>query len=330
MGEKILLSHGGGGVQMNSLIEDVIFEVFDNDILRQNNDSAVLGEFKNLAFSADSFVVTPLFFNGADIGKIAACGTINDLAMVGAEAKYLSCSLIIEEGFGIDELKVILSSLASVAKQSDVKIVCGDTKVVPKGKCDKIFINTSGVGNIIHSCETRNLVSGAKILLSGDVGRHGAVVLANREELELQSDLESDCKSLKGVVMELLNAGIKPFAMRDATRGGLSAVLNEWAKFSRLDILVREADIKVSDEVTGICELFGFEPYELANEGTFVLAVSEQDEARAVEILRKFDTNANAIGEILDVKGGNVILQTAYGSKRFLEPPRGELLPRIC
>ncbi|CAD7286939.1 hydrogenase expression/formation protein HypE [Campylobacter suis] len=330
MGEKILLSHGGGGVQMNSLIEDVIFEVFDNDILRQNNDSAVLGEFKNLAFSTDSFVVTPLFFNGADIGKIAACGTINDLAMVGAEAKYLSCSLIIEEGLDIDELKAILSSLASVAKQSDVKVVCGDTKVVPKGKCDKIFINTSGVGNIIHSCETRNLVSGAKILLSGDVGRHGAVVLANREELELQSDLESDCKSLKGVVMELLNAGIKPFAMRDATRGGLSAVLNEWAKFSRLDILVREADIKVSDEVTGICELFGFEPYELANEGTFVLAVSEQDEARAVEILRKFDMNANAIGEILDVKGGNVILQTAYGSKRFLEPPRGELLPRIC
>ncbi|MGG7048012.1 MULTISPECIES: hydrogenase expression/formation protein HypE [unclassified Campylobacter] len=330
MGEKILLSHGGGGVQMNSLIEDVIFKVFNNDILRQNNDSAVLGEFKNLAFSADSFVVTPLFFNGADIGKIAACGTINDLAMVGAEAKYLSCSLIIEEGLDIDELKAILSSLASVAKQSDVKVVCGDTKVVPKGKCDKIFINTSGVGNIIHSCETRNLVSGAKILLSGDVGRHGAVVLANREELELQSDLESDCKSLKGVVMELLNAGIKPFAMRDATRGGLSAVLNEWAKFSRLDILVREADIKVSDEVTGICELFGFEPYELANEGTFVLAVSEQDEARAVEILRKFDTNANAIGEILDTKGGNVILQTAYGSKRFLEPPRGELLPRIC
>ena len=178
--------------------------------------------------------------------------------------------------------------------------------------------------------ELKSLRAGAKILISGDVGRHGAVVLASREELDLQSELKSDCKALVGVVKALIEGGVKPLCMRDATRGGLSAVLNEWAKFSGLDILIREEDIKVSDEVTGVCELFGFEPYELANEGTFVLAVDEKDEARALEILRKFDANAASIGEILGTANGRVILQNAYGSKRFLEAPKGELLPRIC
>ena len=347
---KIMLSHGGGGEEMNSLINETIFRIFDNEILRESNDSAILnfGDFRadenagdsanltpkfngKLAFSTDSFVVTPIFFNGGDIGKIAACGTINDLAMVGAEAKYLSCALIVEEGLEIVELERVLGSLAAVARENGVQIVCGDTKVVPRGKCDKIFINTSGIGKIIcEGVELKSLRAGAKILISGDVGRHGAVVLASREELDLQSELKSDCKALVGVVKTLIEGGIKPLCMRDATRGGLSAVLNEWAKFSGLDILVREEDIKVSDEVTGVCELFGFEPYELANEGTFVLAVDEKDEARALEILRKFDANAASIGEILGVANGRVILQNAYGSKRFLEAPKGELLPRIC
>ena len=345
---KIMLSHGGGGEEMNSLINETIFRIFDNEILRESNDSAILnfsdfradenaGDSANLtpkfngklAFSTDSFVVTPIFFNGGDIGKIAACGTINDLAMVGAEAKYLSCALIVEEGLELAELERVLGSLAAVARENGVRIVCGDTKVVPRGKCDKIFINTSGIGKI-EGVELKSLRAGAKILISGDVGRHGAVVLASREELDLQSELKSDCKALVGVVKALIEGGVKPLCMRDATRGGLSAVLNEWAKFSGLDILVREEDIKVSDEVTGVCELFGFEPYELANEGTFVLAVDEKDEARALEILRKFDTNAASIGEILGAANGRVILQNAYGSKRFLEAPKGELLPRIC
>ena len=347
---KIMLSHGGGGEEMNSLINETIFRIFDNEILRESNDSAILnfsdfrtdknaGDSANsapkfngkLAFSTDSFVVTPIFFNGGDIGKIAACGTINDLAMVGAEAKYLSCALIVEEGLEISELERVLGSLAAVARENGVRIVCGDTKVVPRGKCDKIFINTSGIGEIVcEGVELKSLRAGAKILISGDVGRHGAVVLASREELDLQSELKSDCKALVGAVKALIEGGVKPFCMRDATRGGISAVLNEWAKFSGLDILVREEDIKVSEEVTGVCELFGFEPYELANEGTFVLAVDEKDEARALEILRKFDANAASIGEILGVASGRVILQNAYGSKRFLEAPKGELLPRIC
>ena len=326
--KKILLAHGGGGQEMNELINGLIFRIFDNEILAQSNDSAILNLSGKLAFSTDSFVVSPTKFPGGDIGKIAVCGTINDLAMVGAKPRYISCALIIEEGLGIDELKEILNSMKSTADEAGVSIVCGDTKVVSKGSCDKIFINTSGIGEIIKESRVGNLKSGAKILLSGDVGRHGAVILANRNELNL--DLRSDCKPLNNVVEALLNANIAPLAMRDATRGGLSAVLNEWAKACGRDIKISEESIAVSDEVMGICEILGFEPYELANEGTFVLAVEPQDEMRALEILKKFDPNSSTIGEILDSNKANVIIQNSYGASRFMEPPKGELLPRIC
>ena len=328
MKKKILLAHGGGGQEMNELINGLIFRIFDNEILAQSNDSAILNLSGKLAFSTDSFVVSPTKFPGGDIGKIAVCGTINDLAMVGAKPRYISCALIIEEGLGIDELKEILNSMKSTADEAGVSIVCGDTKVVSKGSCDKIFINTSGIGEIIKESRVGNLKSGAKILLSGDVGRHGAVILANRNELNL--DLRSDCKPLNNVVEALLNANIAPLAMRDATRGGLSAVLNEWAKACGRDIKISEESIAVSDEVMGICEILGFEPYELANEGTFVLAVEPQDEMKALEILKKFDPKSNTIGEILDSNKANVIIQNSYGASRFMEPPKGELLPRIC
>ena len=313
---------------MNEFINGLIFRIFDNEILAQSNDSAILNLSGKLAFSTDSFVVSPTKFPGGDIGKIAVCGTINDLAMVGAKPRYISCALIIEEGLGIDELKEILNSMKSTADEAGVSIVCGDTKVVSKGSCDKIFINTSGIGEIIKESRVGNLKSGAKILLSGDVGRHGAVILANRNELNL--DLQSDCKPLNNVVEALLNANIAPLAMRDATRGGLSAVLNEWAKACGRDIKISEESIAVSDEVMGICEILGFEPYELANEGTFVLAVEPQDEMRALEILKKFDPKSSTIGEILDSNKANVIIQNSYGASRFMEPPKGELLPRIC
>ncbi|MDY6056545.1 MAG: hydrogenase expression/formation protein HypE [Campylobacter lanienae] len=326
--KKILLAHGGGGQEMNELINGLIFRIFDNEILAQSNDSAILNLSGKIAFSTDSFVVSPTKFPGGDIGKIAVCGTINDLAMVGAKPRYISCALIIEEGLGIDELKEILNSMKSTADEAGVSIVCGDTKVVSKGSCDKIFINTSGIGEIIKESRVGNLKSGAKILLSGDVGRHGAVILANRNELNL--DLQSDCKPLNNVVEALLNANIAPLAMRDATRGGLSAVLNEWAKACGRDIKISEESIAVSDEVMGICEILGFEPYELANEGTFVLAVEPQDEMKALEILKKFDPNSSTIGEILDSNKANVIIQNTYGASRFMEPPKGELLPRIC
>ena len=397
MNETILLSHGGGGEEMNRLINETIFAAFDNEILRANNDSAILNlNFDDLnldagagfdraapssalnsaasfggelAFSTDSFVVTPLFFNGGDIGKIAVCGTVNDLAMVGAKPLFLSCALIIEEGLSLGELRRILDSMASTARSCGVRIVCGDTKVVPRGKCDKIFINTSGIGRVLRSARVQNIKAGAKILLSGDIGRHGAVILAARDEIALSSELQSDCKPLCAAVEKLILQGVKIQAMRDATRGGLSAVLNEFASSSGLEFLVREEDIKISDEAVGVCELLGFEPYELANEGTFVAIVEDDAEAdRALEILREFDANAAIIGEVREVghgggefegtltpklsaqdestgaasenraeqfkapyaTKGRVILQNAYGSQRFLELPKGELLPRIC
>ncbi|NLY04099.1 MAG: hydrogenase expression/formation protein HypE [Campylobacter sp.] len=326
--DRVLLSHGGGGEEMSELIDNMIFKAFDSEILEQRNDAAIL---ENLAFTTDSYVVTPLFFSGGDIGKIAACGTINDLAMVGAMAKYLSCSLIIEEGFLISYLKIILNSMAQVCRENCVKIVCGDTKVVPKGKCDGLFINTSGIGEIYKSpIKTENLEVGAKVLLSGDIARHGSVIMAARDEINMSSNLKSDSKSLKPVVKALLDEGVIPLAMRDATRGGVSAVLNEWASFNGVEILVKERDIKISNEVAGICELLGFEPYDLANEGTFVLAVKPQDEEKACEILKSFDSNAGQIGEITNRLKGRVILENIYGVTRFLEPPKGELLPRIC
>ncbi len=391
LNETILLSHGGGGEEMNRLINETIFAAFDNEILRANNDSAILNlnldagaDFDRakpssalnfasssgeLAFSTDSFVVTPLFFNGGDIGKIAVCGTVNDLAMVGAKPLFLSCALIIEEGLSLSELRRILDSMASTARSCGVRIVCGDTKVVPRGKCDKIFINTSGIGRVLRPARVQNIKAGAKILLSGDIGRHGAVILAARDEIALSSELQSDCKPLCAAVEKLILQGVKIQAMRDATRGGLSAVLNEFASSSGLEFLVREEDIKISDEVVGMCELLGFEPYELANEGTFVAIVEDDAEAdRALEILREFDANAAIIGEVREVghgggefegsltsklsaqdestgaasenraeqfkapyaTKGRVILQNAYGSQRFLELPKGELLPRIC
>nr|WP_314522458.1 hydrogenase expression/formation protein HypE [uncultured Campylobacter sp.] len=395
MNETILLSHGGGGEEMNRLINETIFAAFDNEILRANNDSAILNlnlddlnldagagfdraansalnsasSSGELAFSTDSFVVTPLFFNGGDIGKIAVCGTVNDLAMVGAKPLFLSCALIIEEGLSLSELRRILDSMASTARSCGVRIVCGDTKVVPRDKCDKIFINTSGIGRVLRPARVQNIKAGAKILLSGDIGRHGAVILAARDEIALSSELQSDCKPLCAAVEKLILQGVKIQAMRDATRGGLSAVLNEFASSSGLEFLVREEDIKISDEVVGVCELLGFEPYELANEGTFVAIVEDDVEAdRALEILREFDANAAIIGEVREVghgggefegtlmpklsaqdesmdaasenragqfqtpyaTKGRVILQNAYGSQRFLELPKGELLPRIC
>lgn len=316
---------------MNELINGIIFEIFDDEILREANDSAILPKFsKNLAFSTDSFVITPRFFSGGNIGTIAACGTINDLAMVGAMAKYLSCALIIEEGFLISELKQILLSMKQVAKNVGARIVCGDTKVVPKGKCDGIFINTAGIGEILCDARVQNLQTGAKILLSGDIGRHGSVILQERQEINFSSNLTSDCKALNGVVKALIDANVKILAMRDATRGGISAVLNEWAQISKNEILINESRVKICDEVLGICELLGFEPFELANEGTFVLAVSKDDAQKALEILAKFDENSSIIGEFTQNKNERVILQNAYGSKRFLEKPKGELLPRIC
>ncbi|QCT94418.1 hydrogenase expression/formation protein HypE [Caminibacter mediatlanticus TB-2] len=324
---KITLSYGGGGEETQKLINELFYKYFDNEILKKSEDAAVIETNKKIAFTTDSFTVSPIFFNGGDIGKLSVVGTCNDLAMMGAKPKYLSSGFIIEEGLEYSTLEKIVKSMSDELKKIDVKIVCGDTKVVPAGSVDKIFINTSGIGDVIkENISASNLEVGDKILISRDIGRHGAVILAKRYGVE--TNLESDCKLLWDEVKALIDAKINIKAMRDATRGGVSAVLNEWANSSNIGIEIKEENLKISDEVLGLCEMFGFEPIDLANEGTFVVAVNSEDAKKAEEILKKFNENASIVGEV--VEGNRVVLISPWNTKRVIELPKGELLPRIC
>lgn len=329
--KRIQLSHGGGGEEMESLISDLFYRHFSNDILLRSEDAAVLDIKGKIAFTTDSFTVTPIIFSGGDIGKIAIAGTVNDLAMMGAKPLYLSCGFMIEEGLSYSVLESIVISMRDELAVSGAKIVCGDTKVVPRGSLDQIFINTSGIGEIVMDGISSHMIeTGDAILVSRDIGTHGASILASREGIELISSLKSDCATLWPVVDTLIRGGIRIKAMRDATRGGLSAVLNEWAVSSRVCLEIDEVAIPVCDEVQGICEMMGFEPVDFANEGTFILAVSPDDAQKAVKLLHNFHPLASIIGEATQRKSGRVILRSSWGSSRYLDRPKGELLPRIC
>ncbi len=328
--KTITLAHGNGGQENNELISKVFYKAFKNDILEKSEDAAVIHNGE-LAFSTDSFTVSPLFFPGADIGKLAVCGTCNDLAMMGAKPKYLTCSVIIEEGFDVRSLEKIVRSMKKELEVNGAMVVSGDTKVVPKGSVDKIFINTTGIGEIQKKGISSNSVTDKDVIIvSRDIGAHGATIFAAREGIDMKSNLQSDCASLYPQVKALLDANIKITALRDATRGGVSAVLNEWAKQSDICVEVDEDKIPISDEVNGICELLGFEAMALANEGTFVLAIAEEDAEKALEILKQTNETASIIGKVTDQYVGRVVLNSAWGTKRFLELPTGELLPRIC
>jgi len=330
MTKTITLAQGNGGEENNELIKKVFYKAFKNEILERSEDAAVIG---NLAMTTDSFTVSPLFFAGADIGKLAVCGTCNDLAMMGAAPKYLTCSVIIEEGFEVESLERIVESMRSELAINGAVVVSGDTKVVPKGSVDKIFINTTGLGEIVQAGISSNNVSEEDvILINRDIGCHGATIFAAREGMEMSSTLKSDCNSLYPQVKALMDAGIKITAMRDATRGGVAAVLNEWARQSNVCIEVEEEKIPVSDEVKGICEMLGFEATALANEGTFVMAIHKDSAAKALEILGGFEVCAMAsrVGEVSQKYPQKVILKSPWGTSRFLETPNGELLPRIC
>jgi len=324
---KLTLAYGGGGEETNKLINGLFYKYFSNPILESAEDAAVVELNGKTAFTTDSFTVSPIFFNGGNIGKLAIAGTCNDLAMMGAKPEFLSCGFMIEEGLELEELEVIVKTMADELNKVGAKIVCGDTKVVPAGSVDKIFINTSGIGSVIkENISAHNLKEGDRIIVSRDIGRHGTVVMAHR--YEVQTDLNSDCKILWEEVKALIDAGIDIKALRDATRGGLSAVLNEWAIASKVGIEIEEEKIPISDEVVGLCEIFGFEPMDLANEGTFIVAVNENDANKAKEILKKFNENAEIIGVVKE--GEKVVLKSPWGSKRYIELPKGELLPRIC
>ncbi|MGB7402916.1 MAG: hydrogenase expression/formation protein HypE [Arcobacter sp.] len=332
MTKTITLAHGNGGQENNELITQVFYKAFKNDILSKSEDAAVIQD-GTLAFSTDSFTVSPIEFPGADIGKLAICGTCNDLAMMGAKPKYLTCSVILEEGFDVDTLNRIVSSMQKELEVNGAIVVSGDTKVVPRGSVDKIFINTTGIGQIEQKGISSNSIQEEDvIIISNSIGKHGATIFAAREGIDFSTSLKSDCASLWPVVKKLIDSGIKIRALRDATRGGVSAVLNEWAKQSDICIEIEEEKIPVCDEVSGICELLGFEALSLANEGTFVMAISKDQVDSALEVLKSHETSEEAaiIGKVTSKHNKKVVLNTAWGTQRFIDLPTGELLPRIC
>ena len=331
--KQVQLSHGGGGQESNALIRDLFYRAFGNDVLLRAEDSAVLSIGKEIAFTTDSFTVSPLFFNGGNIGKLAIAGTVNDLAMMGAKPLYLSAAFIIEEGFAMSELERIVEAMVAELAKCGAKIVCGDTKVVPRGSADRLFINTAGIGEIRRpGISAMNVQEGDVIIVSRGIGRHGATVLMEREELHSGSDLQSDCEVLWPAVEGLIENNISISALRDATRGGLSAVLNEWAVSSGVCLEIEEESVPICDEVKGVCEIFGFDAMDFANEGTFIVAVPSMYAQPALEQLKRFDfcPGAAIIGRATKNKPGKVVLHSPYGSSRYLELPKGELLPRIC
>ena len=332
--QRVSLSDGNGGFEGGNFIQKLFFASFKNEILQHSQDGAVLenNQKNNLVVSTDSFTVQPLFFSGGDIGKLSICGSCNDIAMMGAVPRYLSVAFIIEEGFLYSHLQKIVESMAKELQINGTKVVCGDTKVVPKGAVDGVFINTTAFGYTQKNINSFNIKEGDSIIVSGDIGRHGTVIFAARKGIDLHTSLQSDCASLSVVVKELLSHDVQIKAMRDATRGGLAAVLNEWAKESQTSIEIMDESVPICDEVAGVSEILGFDPFVLANEGTFVLAVAKEDEDKVLRVLQGFETTQNAaiIGTVTPKGIYGVTLHSSYGTKKPLEMPSGEILPRIC
>ncbi len=337
---KVTLAHGGGGKAMRDLIDDVFVSVFDNDTLAPLEDQArfelanlaQLGD--RLAFTTDSYVVHPLEFPGGDIGKIAVCGTVNDLAVGGAKPLYLSCSVIIEEGVEVETLRKIAASMAKAARQAGVEIVTGDTKVVDKGACDKLFINTAGIGMIREGLTLGADLAqpGDAILVNGLLGDHGATILNARGDMALSTPIESDCASLNDLIDEMIEAAPNLRFIRDATRGGVATVLNEIALASDVGIEIIENQVPIREEVKGFCEILGLDPLYLANEGKLVCVVPQ---AEADAILRAMHAHplgegSAAIGHVIENRPGRVVMQTVFGGQRIVDMLVGEQLPRIC
>jgi hydrogenase expression/formation protein HypE len=319
----------------NRLLSEVIFPGFQNSWLEQNHDGAVLEIAETrLAFTTDSYVVEPRFFPGGDIGSLAVNGTVNDLAMCGARPKFLSCSFILEEGYAMEELTRVVQSMRAAADRAAVSIVTGDTKVVDRGSGDGLFVNTTGIGVIEHRLKIspQSIQPGDAILLSGDLGRHGITILAEREGLEFESSIESDCAPLWDVVDALLEANIEVRCLRDLTRGGLATVLKEVADDSTFQLRVEEETIPVSNEVRGACEMLGLDPFFVANEGTMIAIVPGDQVAAALAAMRAIPEAANSveIGQVEEETNQRVILRSILGTDRVLDRLPGEQLPRIC
>jgi len=333
--DRVMLAHGGGGTMMHNLVGETILGKLGNPILNALGDSAVL-EFgdRRLAFTTDSFVVQPLFFKGGDIGKLAVCGTVNDLAMAGADARYLSLGLIVEEGLEGETLERILESIRMASEEARVRIVTGDTKVVEKGKADGIFINTSGVGVIRPGVDVaaRRVRPGDAVLINGNVGDHGIAVLSRREGLAFETEIASDCAPLNLLVGRVLDVCEHVHCFRDPTRGGVAATLNEIADQAKVRIELSEKDLPVSPGTRGACDLLGFDPLYVPNEGKMLIFCPEQGAGRLVEEMQgdKYGHDAAVIGHVTEKGEGVVLLHTRIGGTRIVDMPYGEQLPRIC
>lgn len=326
----IQLAHGSGGLENQQLIQDLFINSFQNSILAKMEDAAVL-DAGTIAISTDTFTVSPLFFPGGDIGKLAVAGTVNDVAMRGAQPQYLTVAFVIEEGFEFNLLQQIVSSMCNELSLTKVKVVTGDTKVVPRGAIDQLMINTTGLGKVIRDCSASRIRTGDHIIISGSIARHGACIYAAREEIAING-LTSDCCSLWPAVEPLLQQQLAIHAMRDATRGGISAVLNEWAQQTGLNLSITESAIPISSQVSGFSEILGIDPYILACEGVFLLSVAPQDSQQVVTSLHQSGhKQAAIIGSVAETAPRPaVILKSDYATKRLMEYPSGEILPRIC
>ncbi len=331
--DVVTMAHGSGGESMQRLIGEMYANAFPK--LQKDTDAACLPNIGEMAFTTDSFVVDPIFFPGGDIGSLAVHGTVNDIAMMGARPKFMSVAFIIEEGFPLKDLNTIVHSMADAAKKSNIQIVTGDTKVVGRGQGNGIYINTSAVGNLmIHDCNQPQYVDvGDKIIVSGDIGRHGMAIMSVRNGLELDPPILSDSAPLNAMVLSILNDDVYPSCMRDATRGGVAAVLNEIARTAQVHIRIEEEKVPVDENVRGLAEILGLDPLHIANEGRFVLFVKAEDALRTVKILQTFEGGEKAaiIGEVAGKnKNGLVTAKTLLGSEKPIHMPAGEILPRIC
>ena len=350
--ERITLAHGSGGEPSLKLIKELFLKEFNNPFLSPLTDSAILpilpspqssparGEEAigrspiRIAFTTDSYVVKPLFFPGGDIGKLAVAGTINDLSVMGARPLFISCGLIIEEGFEYKTLEKIILSMKKTALDAGIQIVTGDTKVVEKGAADKVYINTAGIGLVLDGVDLKKerIKNGDAVIINGTIGDHGISVLSKREGIELESEIESDCKPLNSLIMAVLESGADVKFMRDPTRGGLAATLNEFANGMEWGILLDETEIPIRDEVRSVSDILGFDPLYIANEGKVVVIVSSKDKDKVLNIMKNHPhgKEAKSIGEIVSSPKDIVALKTVVGGTRIVDMPSGEQLPRIC
>jgi len=333
--DKILLDHGSGGKVAHSLTTELLLPMFDNPMLAQLHDGAIFeSDGGRLAFSTDTFVVDPIFFPGGDIGDLAVNGTVNDVAMCGAVPRYLSMGLILEEGFPMEDLKRILTSMRNAIDRAGVQLITGDTKVVPRGAADKIFINTSGIGVIPHGVAVSSTGArpGDRIILSGTMADHGITVLTQREGLRFESNVRSDTAPLNHMVRRIFDITPRVHVLRDPTRGGVGTTLNEIAGQSAVGITIHEDRLPVNPEVAGICELLGFDPLYLANEGKLLCMVPEDQAGDVLAAVRQdsFGQAACIIGEVVADHPGRVVLKTRIGGQRIVDMLSGEQLPRIC